>query len=216
MVSVVIRSRNEERYIGYCLQSITDFVGKPEIILVDNESTDNTIRIVNRFEYHDITKLHISKDDYTPGRALNLGIKQCTEDYVMILSAHCEVVKFNFDSLKEQLDRPNPSHSAIWGKQIPIWDGKKVTPRYLWSNFGDERKVNYWSDSENRYFFHNAFSVFNTEHLKTYLFDERLSGKEDRYWANDQIEKGYDIVYNPNLVVKHYYTINSATWKGVG
>ena len=47
-------------------------------------------------------------------------------------------------------------------------------------------------------------------------FDERLSGKEDRYWANDMIENGYRIKYDPSLVCKHYYTGDGATWKGVG
>ena len=123
MLSVVIRSRNEERYIGHCIQSVTDFIGKPEIVIVDNESTDNTIPIINRFEYHDIEKITIPKNDYTPGKSLNLGVKNCTEDYVMILSAHCEVVKFDFDRVKEQLDRNGVG--AVWGKQTPIWDGKK-------------------------------------------------------------------------------------------
>ena len=70
MLSVVIRSRNEERYIGHCIQSVTDFIGKPEIVIVDNESTDNTIPIINRFEYHDIEKITIPKNDYTPGKSL--------------------------------------------------------------------------------------------------------------------------------------------------
>ena len=55
MVSVVMRCRNEERYIGYALQSIHDFFGYDvEIIIIDNESTDNSIRVVNTFEYLDI------------------------------------------------------------------------------------------------------------------------------------------------------------------
>ncbi len=54
MVSVVVRTKNEERHIGNCIQSITDFIGNPEIVIVDNDSTDNTIPIINRFEYHDI------------------------------------------------------------------------------------------------------------------------------------------------------------------
>ena len=39
MVSVIVRTKNEEKHIGYCIQSLTDFIGKPEIIIVDNEST---------------------------------------------------------------------------------------------------------------------------------------------------------------------------------
>ena len=60
--SVVIRNRNEERYIGHCIQSVVDFLGDDvQIIIVDNESTDESIRIVNTFDYLDINHLTISK-----------------------------------------------------------------------------------------------------------------------------------------------------------
>ena len=74
MVSVILRSRNEERYIGFAIQSLHDFFGYDlEIVLVDNESTDNTIRVVNSFEYLNIKKITINKNDYTPGKSLNLN-----------------------------------------------------------------------------------------------------------------------------------------------
>ncbi len=214
MVSVIVRTKNEEKHIGYCIQSVTDFIGKPEIIIVDNESTDSTIPIINRFEYHDIEKITIPKNDYTPGKSLNLGVEQCTEDYVMILSAHCEIIKFDFNRVKEQLDRNGVG--AVWGKQTPIWDGKKISRRYMWSNFGDEPQTNYWCESEDRYFFHNAFSIFRTSYLKKYPFDEHYSGKEDRYWANKQIENGFEILYDSEQEVKHHYTPGGATWMGTG
>ena len=47
MVSVIVRTKNEEKHVGHCIQSVTDFIGKPEIVIVDNESTDNTIPIIN-------------------------------------------------------------------------------------------------------------------------------------------------------------------------
>ena len=106
---------------------------------------------------------------------------------------------------------------ALWGKQLPIWDGKKISRRYMWSNFKDSSQLNYYCDLEDRYFFHNAFSVFKTDYIKENLFDERLSGKEDRYWANDQIENNNKkILYDSTISVHHHYTENGATWKGVG
>ena len=66
------------------------------------------------------------------------------------------------------------------------------------------------------YFLHNAFSLFQTSYIKENPFDERLNGKEDRYWAQEQIDNGNEILYKPNLIVKHHYTDNGATWKGVG
>jgi len=210
--SVVIRNRNEERYIGHCIQSVVDFLGDGvQIIIVDNESTDESIRIVNTFDYLDINHLSISKNVYTPGKSLNMGIERCDNEVTLVISAHCEIV-----SWINWLPQTIKSVGAMWGKQIPIWDGKRVTPRYLWSNFGDKTATNHWCESENRYFFHNAFSIFNTKHIQKYKFDERLNGKEDRYWAAEQIDMGYDIVYNPEYIVKHHYTHNGATWKGVG
>ena len=136
--SVIIRTRNEERHIGYCLQSITDYIGKPQIIIVDNESTDSTMRIVNRFEYHDIEKYTIKKNDYTPGRALNIGIDKVVNPYTLIMSAHCEIKSFDSKSVQQKLDGVLSNDLvAVWGKQIPIWDGKKITRRYMWSNFKD-------------------------------------------------------------------------------
>ena len=67
----------------------------------------------------------------------------------------------------------------VWGKQIPIWDGKKISRRYMWSNFKDESSVNYYSESR-RDTFPIAFSMLR-ENTSEFPFDERLSGKEDRY-----------------------------------
>jgi len=214
MVSVVMRCRNEERYIGYALQSIHDFFGYDvEIIIIDNESTDNSIRVVNTFEYLDIKNISISKNEYSPGKALNMGINKCKNDYILVLSSHCQITKLDFEEVKKQLDS---GKAAVWGKQIPIWDGKRVTPRYIWSNFGDKLEFNYYCESEKRYFLHNAFSIYWKHDLEKFPFDERLSGKEDRYWANDRIKEGYRVLYNPELVCKHNYTTGGATWKGVG
>ena len=50
MISVVIPARNEENYIGRCLQSLLDqdYQGHFEIIVVDNGSTDNTAEIARK------------------------------------------------------------------------------------------------------------------------------------------------------------------------
>ena len=220
-ISVIVRSRNEEQHIGYCLQSITDFIGKPEIILVDNESTDNTIRIVNSFEYHNVKKLSIGNNEYAPGKALNMGIKEASGDYTMVLSSHCQITLLDLNRIETLLEQRETytnvrENVAIWGKQIPIMHGKRIGKRYMWSNFGDTPKENYFCEAENRYFFHNAFSFFRTEFIKENPFDEVLAGKEDRYWVVDMIKRGYNILYEPTNIVNHFYTQSGATWKGIG
>jgi glycosyltransferase involved in cell wall biosynthesis len=49
-ISVVIPAYNEEKYIGKCLQSVLDQEEKPdEIIVVDNNCTDKTVEIAQKF-----------------------------------------------------------------------------------------------------------------------------------------------------------------------
>ena len=45
-----------------------------------------------------------------------------------------------------------------------------------------------YSDLEKRYFLHNAICAYK-KFLKKNLFNEKLIGKEDRYWANDIMKK---------------------------
>ena len=94
--------------------------------------------------------------------------------------------------------------------------GKRITKRYIWSNFGDKQKLNLFSKSENRYFIHNALIFYNKNFLLKNPFDENLQGKEDRYWINDMIKKGKKSLYDPVLSADHHYTPNGNTWKGIG
>ena len=47
--SVIIRCKNEERWIGHCIQSIIDHLNSPEILIVDNNSNDDTIHVIKHF-----------------------------------------------------------------------------------------------------------------------------------------------------------------------
>ena len=108
-------------------------------------------------------------------------------------------------------------YAGIFGNQIPVYKGKKIQKRYIWSNFkNDGSKINLFSDIENRYFFHNAFSFFKRKILKKFPFEEELTGKEDRYWAKMIVDNKLNYLYEPDHVVEHYYTKNGNTWRGLG
>ena len=48
-VSVIIRTKNEEQFIGHVVQSVVDNLKKPEIIIIDNFSEDATLDIIKNF-----------------------------------------------------------------------------------------------------------------------------------------------------------------------
>ena len=222
MYSVIIRVKNEEEHVGKAIQSCIDFLEKPEIIIVNDNSTDKSLYVCrlfisnNNLEYKEDSNYCnlkiVNITDYTPGKALNLGVKYCSFENIIILSSHCSIVNFNKIVIKKSLEK----YGVIFGNQIPYYYGKRIKKNYIWSNFINEEVVNMWSKSEDRYFFHNAASIFKKEILIKHPFDEDLAGKEDRYWAKDWINKDNKILYQPEFQVNHFYTSEGHTWKGIG
>ena len=210
-ISIIIRNRNESEFIGFALQSCIEFFNKPEILIVDNNSTDDSLEIVNLFS--DRTNIKIENiNEYTPGKSLNLGVNKSTRDTILVLSAHSQITNCNLTLINNYLKE----YKAVFGKQIPIYRGKKITPRYIWSHFKDKSCDNMFSKIENRQFLHNAFCFYNKEYYLKYPMPENWPGKEDRYWAIDTVGRGDKYLYTPEITCNHYYTSNGATWKGIG
>ena len=99
MISIII-NKNESEFIGFTLQSCLDFFGKPEIIIVDNNSTDDSLDIVQNFNNR--TEIKIKKIDmYKPGESINKGVKYASNEYILVLSAHTQIIQLDFDSIKK-------------------------------------------------------------------------------------------------------------------
>ena len=211
-ISVIIRCRNEENHIGLSIQSVLDNFSDPEIIIIDNQSTDESMKVVSLFDRCNIKKYSFN-GNYTPGKSLNFGAEKATNNTLLVLSAHSQITNLNKIKLKSDLNR----HVAVFGNQIPIYRGKKINKRYIWSHFTDNIIKNLYSDIEDRCFLHNAFCFYNKDFLLKNPFDEKLHDKEDRYWAIDMVDKGYTYLYDGlNYKCNHYWTTNGATWKGIG
>ena len=219
-ISVVIRVKNEENYIGRCIQSCIDVLPKPiNFVIVDNNSTDESINIAKMFKhdtslpanqsYCDMDICSIS--DYSPGAALNLGISKSSLPYIMVISSHCELLSFDHEILNSV-----HRYAGIFGLQIPFYYGKRIKQNYIWSHYLDHDVVNMHSPLEDRFFFHNALALFSKDFLCSHPFDAELVGKEDRYWAADVISGGHKTLYTPSLSAKHHYTPDGNTWKGIG
>ncbi len=112
LVSIIIRSRNEEKWIRLVLESIRNQTIKNiEIILVDNKSTDNTLKIAKFFGVKKI----LTVNKFLPGAALNKGCNKASGKYLVFLSAHC--VPENANWLKElisKIDEKKKNNSLLW------------------------------------------------------------------------------------------------------
>ena len=122
-ISVIIRVSNEERWIGHCIQSIIDKLENPEIIVVNDSSKDNSINIVKHFikdplldenienNYANIKIFNI--DDYTPGKSLNMGVREASNEVCLVISAHCVLTSIKLNNHIKDLEK----FACIFGKQ---------------------------------------------------------------------------------------------------
>ena len=85
-ISVIIPVYNIERYIGKCLDSIVGQTLKEiEIIVVDDGSTDDSSRIIDRYARTDSRIVAIHKTNGGVVSARNCGIAQATGLYILFV-----------------------------------------------------------------------------------------------------------------------------------
>ena len=199
MISIIIRTKNEERWITLCLRNVfsQDF-NNYEVIIVDNNSTDGTLKRSNNFPVNKIVELK----EYTPGKALNSGIKESTGDILVFLSGHCFPLddKWLFNLVSPLSDK---RIAGVYGRQKPMNFSSASTKRDLLIAFGLDRKIQK-KDS----FFHNANSAIKREVWEEIPFDENVTNIEDRIWATQVLDEGYLISYEPSAAVYHYHGIH--------
>lgn len=79
-ILVIIVAYNFGRWIDHCLGSLRKSILCPDVVVVDNASTDDTVSIIEK-DYHEV-RLIKSKENLGFGKANNLGIKiACEEGY---------------------------------------------------------------------------------------------------------------------------------------
>lgn len=103
MISIIIPNYNKEDYILETLKSINDqSFHNWECIIVDDNSTDNSIKIVNSFINDKNRFLLVRKESNTGASSCrNLGLKHSSGDYIIfldsddILCQHCFKSRYN-------------------------------------------------------------------------------------------------------------------------
>ena len=206
LISIIIRTYNEERYLQELLNAIKDQVipnSQTEIIIVDSGSTDRTLPIA---ESYNCRITHISKKDFTFGRSLNHGCEIARGEILAFISGHCIPVDNHWLS---ELTRPLIQGDTVfaYGRQI----GRDTT------KFSEYRVFEKYYPPHNQipqdgYFCNNANAAILRKEWCRYRFDEELTGLEDMHLAKRLIEENKYIAYVADAAVYHIHCEN---WRNI-
>lgn len=195
--SIVIRAYNEEQHIGRLLTGIlSQTVEDKEIILVDSGSTDATVAIANRYP---VKVISIRPEDFTFGRALNLGIENAAGEFIVIASAHVYPV---YTDWLARLLAPfeNPAVVLTYGKQR----GDATT------KFSEHQFFTQWFPEASQRdqphpFCNNANAAIRRRVWEDHPYDEALTGLEDLAWARAAMDRGGVIAYVAEAEIVHVH-----------
>ncbi|MDO6444975.1 glycosyltransferase [Colwellia sp. 1_MG-2023] len=192
-ISIIVPAYNEGVYIARCLKKLIkvceNYAAKTEIIVVDNNSTDNTGDIANSFDIK-----YMLSNGRSPGEVRNDGSKEAKFEILAFLDGDCVVPDNWLNKIDEAYD--DPIVGAYGGEHIaPIEDNWVVTvwnPTELKEAYEKKAKL----PGGNLSIRSSVFKLIGG-------FDENLISAEDDKLSLDVIAKGYDCVLDNHCAVVH-------------
>lgn len=210
-ISVIIATRNEEKYISACIDSLVqaaeDFKNRFEIIVADGMSDDGTLDIIHQFEKkHSFIHSFKNEKRYAPS-GWNQAIKNAKGSHLIIVGAHAhyprnyiresmyEMTKLDADVVGGSVNGVAVTHTLV----------NKTIAAVLSHPFGSGFSFRTITDGAPR----EADSVFGACYRKEILekvhgFDERLIHSQDMDLFIRMKKAGARIFLIPKLVVTYY------------
>lgn len=147
-LSVVVVTWNTAKITLRCLKSLHRYLPKAQIVVVDNGSTDNTRKLIAADK--SVTYVNAGSNlGFAKGN--NLGVSQCTGDYLLFLNSDMELIDNSLETMFEYYKKHpslgiigprflNPDltpQASVFPPQTPLnalgqyWFNKPVYEKYL-------------------------------------------------------------------------------------
>jgi biofilm PGA synthesis N-glycosyltransferase PgaC len=212
-VSILVPTFNESDLIRFKLENLskTEYPRNlTQIIVVDSNSDDNTVDIVNDFvKQHPENRIDVLVESERMGKsaALNLALKHCEGDVVIVSDADCF---WPSDVLTNALPfLADPDVGAISGPKILL------NPKQSWVTKTEDAyldSMNLMKLGESKVastlFFEGGFSAYKREVLES--FDPYNTGSDDCGTILNLAEKKFRAIFVPEA---RFYSAFPITWR---
>lgn len=214
--AIIIRTKNEERWIGKVLEIIFKQTYKNfEVIIVDSGSIDSTLVIAKKFPVK-IFQIHPNQFSYP--YALNYGILQASANkYIVILSAHSIPVSDNW--LQDGLENFKISEqvAGVYGFLKPL-PNTSFADKLIMNGLNFIRRL---LNHKQRYIIRQSgmgVLGFTNAIIRKDLWNKRQfneeygAGGEDGEWAGYWLQKGCIAVKDWKFSVYHSHNLGFLGW----
>ncbi|WP_323753758.1 glycosyltransferase [Marinobacter sp.] len=191
-ISVIVPAKNEEKYIGDCIRSLkcqSYPSSQIEIIVVDNNSTDQTALIA---EDMGVRVIHTEAERI--GQVRNAGVEDSKGDFLFFIDADCVASPSWIAKCLDLLSKHNKV-GAIGGEALVRNQASKIEKFWVVSDAAKKTTMKYLNGSSMAF----TREVF----FKVGGFKEDINAGEDSFFANSLRELGLKIVHDSSADVIH-------------
>ena len=212
--SVIIVTYNHAKYIRRCILSVIQNSNPREIIIIDNNSQDMTVKIVaNLSKKYPIIRLFRNKNNIGYGSANNLGVKHAKGKYIVILNPDTYVTSNWLYELLKPLEHSNrlvttPKIFTFNGRLNTCGNNDHFTGLTFVRGWGEDskkfKKKEFLSGISGA-----CFAMKRKDYLDLGGFDENFFVYMDDTEFSWRLHvTNYKILFVPTSIIYHDYVVN--------
>lgn len=202
-VSVIVPARNEEAWIGRCLESIlAQTYGDFEVLVGDGESTDSTRAIVRGYAERDPRVRLLDNPGHTTSASLNVCLRAAAGRYLVRVDAHSEIPEDYVAVAVERLE--NGPWGGVGGRKDGVGDAPagRAIAAALGSPFGVGNSVYHYGTEPQRVD-HVPFGVYRVDVLRSLGgWDETVTSNEDFELDYRLRSAGHELLFDPAMRIR--------------
>lgn len=207
-ITVGIRTLNEAAKLETLLEDIQsqEFGGDIEIVVVDNESSDNTIEVATKFG---AKILSLPRSEFTYPRSMNMAMEAASHELVYLTVGHAALVSSrSFRAGVTSINDSAYNAAGAFGHALPGPTASTIENSIAMGNLFYARRRTVKKAgigtmaATGSLLRKSAWSELGT-------FDERFErGGEDTRLAQEMIDSGYAVVDEPLLGTHHTHGLD--------
>jgi glycosyltransferase involved in cell wall biosynthesis len=194
-VDVVMLTKNSEHLLNACIKSVYENVPVKRLIVIDAFSTDNTLKIFDKFNKK-YGNIKIITEKSSRGKARERGIQKVETDWFMFVDSDVILCKDWFKKASRYIAK---DVGAIWGVDIP----GDVKSKFL-------KKMLQWFEARTfdiRGGCHDILIRYDA--VKGIKIPSELHTLEDAFIKEWILAKNYKVIISYASYCKHYKTMNN-------
>lgn len=216
LISVIIRCKNEQKYLPKVLKTLQDQTYTHfEIVIVDDHSQDRTLDIAKQYKCKIVSIPDTVK--FSHGYSCNLGASHAKWEYIVYLNGH--TIPDSKSYLESGLR--NFQDTNVAGVYGPLLAHKDWTlaDKLLFNPYGYIRLLRKYSATKKSVALLATMSAMIRKNLwEKSHFDEHINwgmGGEDYKRAAEMLDNWYKIIHDNRFIARHshHLKINELLWQ---